>query len=63
MGLPVGEGNTYSLFGLSLLFPEDLYRVLPDGQRPIGILCFQRRFHDFTIDPGNLPSDVDDALL
>ena len=45
----VGRGKHIGVVGLSLLLPQDFDCLGRDAHRPVGVLGFQRRFHDFTI--------------
>ena len=40
---------------LLLLYFLDAYRILRQGKGAVGVLGFQWSFHDFAVDPGDLP--------
>ena len=46
-----------------LLFLEHLDHLRRDEDLAIGVLCFQRRFLDHTVEPRDLPLDVDAPLV
>ena len=62
-GTAVGGREYILVVGLALLLPQDFDCLRRDADRPVGILGFQRRLHDFAIYPGDLPPHFDDAIL
>ncbi len=61
-GAAVGGGKHVFIIGLFLLRFQNFYRLRGNCHRTVGVLCFQRGFHDLAIDAGNLPPHPDDAL-
>ena len=59
----IGRREYILVMGLGFLLFQNFYRLLRDGHSAVGVLCFQRRFHDLTVHSRNLPSDLNDAVL
>ena len=62
-GAAVGRGKHIGVVGLALLLPQDFDCLGRDANRPVGVLGFQRCFHDFTIHSCHLTAHLDDAIL
>ena len=46
-----------------LLALQNSQGLFPQGDHPVGVLGFQRGLHHFPVDPGDLPSHRDGALV
>ena len=62
-GSAVGRGEHIVVIGLSLLLPQDFNRLGRDAHRPVGVLGFQRCFHNFTVHSCYLAAHLDDAVF
>ena len=49
--------------GLGSLPFQNFYCLWRDRHRAVGVLCFQRCFHDLAVHSGNLPPHLDDGVL
>ena len=62
-GTTVRRGKHIGVVALALLLPQDFDCLGRDADGPVGVLGFQRRFHDFAIHSRHLPPYLDNAVL
>ena len=62
-GAAVERREHIGVIGLALLLPQDFDCLGRDADRPVGVLRFQRCFHDLTIHSRHLPPHLDNTVL
>ncbi len=62
-GATVGRREYIGVIGFLFLLSQDFDCLGRDAHRPVGILGFQRRFHDLTVHSCHLPPHLDNAIL
>ena len=62
-GTAVRRGEHIGVIDFPLLLPQDFNRLGRDTDCPVGVLGFQRCFHDLTVYSCYLAAHLDDAIL
>lgn len=62
-GTAIGRGEHIGVVGFPLLLPQDFDCLGRDADGPVGVLGFQRRFHDLTVHSCHLAAHLDDSIL